>query len=153
MSLDRPRQIPGTLNTCQEKDEINARTNRKGKGRSSWNEGLHFTLQLKIRNKEGLGRTKTATKTVLEALPYIMDLNGRFTTIPPNHLACFAKALLVVSEDDEIVKGCHGIAPQGMAGTTGLLRAEAWFPPLVCAWQWGWGCGGGHGQGIFNKLG
>jgi hypothetical protein len=86
---------------------------------------------MKFRKEQRLGRTKTATKAMLETLPQIVDLNGRFTTVPPNHPACFAKVLLIVGEDDEIVKGCHGIAPQGKAGTTGLLRAEGWIPPLV----------------------
>jgi hypothetical protein len=35
-----------------------------------------------------------------------MDLNRRFATIPPNHLACFAKTFLIVGEDDKVVKGC-----------------------------------------------
>jgi hypothetical protein len=42
-----------------------------------------------------------------------MDLDRRFTTIPPNHLACFAEMLLIVGEDDEIVKGCYGVPPEG----------------------------------------
>jgi hypothetical protein len=33
-----------------------------------------------------------------------MDLNSRFAPVPPNHLACFAKVLLIVGEDDEIVE-------------------------------------------------
>jgi len=35
MSLDEPRQVAGTLDTCQEKDEIDARTNGEGKSPSS----------------------------------------------------------------------------------------------------------------------
>jgi len=40
-----------------------------------------------------------------------MDLNNGFTTIPPNHLACFAEMLLIVGEDDEIVKGRYSVPP------------------------------------------
>jgi hypothetical protein len=37
-ATDEPRHLAGTLDTSQEKDEIDAGTNRKGKGPSSWND-------------------------------------------------------------------------------------------------------------------
>ena len=66
-SLDEPKHLPGTLDTCQEKDEIDARANRKSNSPSSCNDEGTFSFE--IRKKQRLGRTKTATKTVLETLP------------------------------------------------------------------------------------
>jgi hypothetical protein len=60
-----------------------------------------------------------------------MDLNRRFSTIPPNHLACFTKTFLIVSEDDEIVEGCQGVSPRRKARTDR-------FSSLFCR-------SGGHG--------
>jgi hypothetical protein len=61
--------------------------------------------------KKGLGRTETPTNTMFETLPKVMDLHRRLTAIPPNHFACFTEMLLIVGEDDEIVKGCYSVPP------------------------------------------
>jgi len=41
---------------------------------------------------------------MLKTLPYVLDINSRLTTISPNHLSCFTEVLLIVGENDEIVK-------------------------------------------------
>jgi hypothetical protein len=41
---------------------------------------------------------------MLETLPQIMDLNSWLTTISPNHPSGFTEVLLIVGENDKIVK-------------------------------------------------
>jgi hypothetical protein len=48
---DKPRDVASTLDTCQEKDEIDAGTNCEGKGPSSWNEKAFISLKSGRRKK------------------------------------------------------------------------------------------------------
>jgi|SRR5712671_962748 len=69
-----------------------------------------------------------------------MHLNSRLAALTPNHLAGFAEVFFIVGEDDEIVKGCQGIAPrEGTPGWRSLrLTAKGCILLLPRALRWGW---------------
>jgi hypothetical protein len=74
------------------------------------------------------GRTEAPTSTVHETLPEITNLDSWFASISPNHLASFTEVLLIVGEDDEIVKGRYGmISPWERSATLGIGASQ-----LVC---------------------
>ena len=77
----------------------------------------------------GQERTETSTNAMLETLPEIMDLDSRLTPVSPNHPAGLSKTFLIVGENDEIVKGGHGIAPWNGLGS---LAAKRWLCLPIC---------------------
>ena len=69
---------------------------------------------------------------MLETLPEIVDLDSRLAPVPPNHLTGLSKTLLIVGEDDEVVKGGYGIAPWNGLGKAGRVASKGWFCLLTC---------------------
>jgi len=61
---------------------------------------------------------------VLETLPKIVDLDSWLTPVPPNHPAGLSETLLIVGEDDEVVKGGYGIAPWNALRKGGRLASK-----------------------------
>ena len=64
---------------------------------------------------------------MLETLPEIVDLDSRLSPVAPNHPAGLSEALLIVGEDDEVVKGSYGIAPWNGLGKAERLASKGRF--------------------------